>query len=965
MFKLKPERYNVRWLLIFCLVALIFSSIVQAETKKLIELDFKGADIKDVLRALADKGGVTFVIEPDVTATVTIHLSNKTFTDALNLIATTYHLSVKKEESFYHISQIDTSTLKVEFEDGKLSVEASSAKLQTLFNIITQKTGKNLVLDPQITDRGSVIINKVPLEEAIKVLLAHFNLITQPNGINVIRKSIIDIIDNTTKIEYQNGKLMIDAKNVPLQTLTRSITQKTNVSIVPDNNLNPNVSIYVQDVSIDDALAVLCDTNNLGLSKDSSIFRIYKLNNSFRVSFKNNALSVDADGAEAEALFSEISRQTGVLIQLDRDLRAQIKINFKSVPFSQGLTYIADSVGWVIEKRGTAYALHYNTTQNPNIRIYYNPETKLFDIDVSNASLPQIINEMARKADLNIALSNQINWAVNGVRLTQVTVYEAFDFLLKTTIFSFKEIDGVFLFSDSLYPRAETADFSETHVYQIKYLKSDQVMNTLPATFPRQDFMNLQEKNALIVTGPPNIHAMFVDYLNQIDIERIDDRTEVIKIKHLKAEDVLKYLPNSIPKQDIIVIKEMNAITVSGPQNLMNQIRQYIDKIDQPNPMIVFDIKVIKISNSNEVNWNPPTVNGLGVGSKTENFGYLPLTSDPGSVIGAITSLDALVTNGKAKILQNPVITTLNGSTATFNVSSKRYYQVKSGTSSSGSSGSGTPTPVVENTKPEAFDNSLTISITPWVAANNQITMEIKPRIREYGAVSESGYPDTSEHATETTIRVNNNQTVVISGLKTTRKEKSVSKLPLFGDIPLLGFFFRKSKNTDVQDEFVIIIKPTLVYDDATQADMNQQMQNILGTAINGFTTPIPTPTGTPTPALSSTTAQSSTAAQSSIPVLSPTAVPSLTAAPMVTPTPTPMYRPGLTPTKFPSRTSIITPTPTRARTLTSSGLKPGSKNHSLYSEGGLFPQLQIITMYLTRVLSKLVLAPFPVFLNS
>jgi type II secretory pathway component GspD/PulD (secretin) len=608
-------------------------------------------------------------------------------------------------------------------------------------------------------------------------------------------------------------------------------------------------------------------------------------------------------------------------------------------------------VGWVVEKRGPSYALHYNTNQNPNIRIYYNPETKLFDIDVTNASLSQIITEMARKADLNISLSNQLNWAVTGVRLTQVTVYEAFDYLLKTTIFSFKEVKGVFLFSDTMYPRPETADFVETHVYQIKYLKSDQVLNTLPQSFPRGDFMNIPEKNSLIVTAPPSIHVLFADYISQVDVEGIEDQTEVIKIRHLKAEDVLKYLPASIPRQDIIVIKEMNAITVSGPQNLMNQLRQYIEKIDQPNPMIVFDVKVIKISNSSEVNWNPPTIDGLAL-AENKTFGYLPLTV---SSSGAITALDALVTNGKAKILQNPIITTLNGSTASFNVSSKRYYKVKSDSSSSSSqvpAGQPTPTPAPESTKVEAFDNSLTISITPWVAANNQITMEIKPRIREYGAVSDSGYPDTSEHATETTIRVNNKQTVVISGLKTTRKEKSVSKLPLLGDIPLMGFLFRKSKNTDVQDEFVIVITPTLVYDDATQADMNRQMEDILGTAINGFGTPTPAPTATPAPAPSSTAALSSGSASSS------------TAAPTITPTPAPTSRQGSTPTVFLRPSPMVTPTPTRTRALTSSALKLGSKNHGLDAEGWLFSRLQTISVYLTRSLSKLVLTPFPAFLK-
>jgi type II secretory pathway component GspD/PulD (secretin) len=826
MFNLKPQRIYVRWLLIFCLLALIFGTIVQAaDTKKLIDLDCKNSDLKDVLKLLADKGGVNFDIASDVSATVTLHLSKMTFKDILNFLCKQYNLAVEQKESIYYITQIDISVLKIEYVDGKLSVEAAGAKLTNLFNIITQKTGRNLVLDPAIQDRGSILLNKVPLDDAIKALLTQFNLSEEKiNQISYLRRKSVPpgSISPDTKIEYQNGKLTLDVKNVPLQTLTRAITEKTNISIVPDPSLNPNVSIFVQDQPIPDALSTICDTNNLGLSKESpTLYRIYKLTNSFRVSYKDKSLSVDADGADAQALFSEISRQSGVQINLDKDLRGQVTIHFKNVALFQGITSIADSAGWVIEKRGSGYQLHFN---NNNIKINYDPENKLFDIVVTSAALAQVINEIANKADLNVSVSNQVNWSINSLRMIGKNVYQVFDYLLKGTIFTYKEVDGIFIFSDSMYPRPETVDFTDIKVYTIKYLKADQVMNTLPATFPRQDFMLLSEKNALIVTGPPSVHTMFTEYLNQIDVERIEDRTELIKIKHLKAEDVLKYLPASIPKQDIIVIKEMNALTVSGPQNLTNQIKQYIEKIDQPNPMIVFDIKVIKISNSNELNWNPPSVDGLGVGSNPKNFGALPLKIDG---TGAIAALDTLVTKGRAKILQNPIITTLNGSPVSFNVSSKRTYVINKSSTSNTATTSGVPTPTPDSsTETKEFDNSLTVSITPWVAANNQITMEIKPRIREYGAVSESGLPDTSEHATETTIRVNNKQTVMISGLKSTRQEKSVSKVPFFGDIPLLSFLFRKTKNTDVQDEFVIVITPTLVYDDITQADMDQKMEN-------------------------------------------------------------------------------------------------------------------------------------------
>ena len=140
-------------------------------------------------------------------------------------------------------------------------------------------------------------------------------------------------------------------------------------------------------------------------------------------------------------------------------------------------------------------------------------------------------------------------------------------------------------------------------VYPIKYIKADQLLNSLPPIFPRQDFVIIQDKNALIVTAPPTIHINFSKYLEQVDVDTGQNQTIVLRIKYLKAEDVLKYIPASIPKNDIIVVKELNAITVSGPLNLINQVKQYIDKIDQPNPMIVCDVSVVEINNEHNLDW--------------------------------------------------------------------------------------------------------------------------------------------------------------------------------------------------------------------------------------------------------------------------------------------------------------------------------------------------------------------------
>lgn len=108
--------------------------------------------------------------------------------------------------------------------------------------------------------------------------------------------------------------------------------------------------------------------------------------------------------------------------------------------------------------------------------------------------------------------------------------------------------------------------------------------------------------------------------------------------------------------------------------------------------------------------------------------------------------------------------------------------------------------------------------------------MEIKPKISDYGAIPDKQeVPETFEHNTEATIRVNNNETVILSGLRSNRKTKNVTKIPILGDIPLLGYFFKKVKDENIQEEFIVIVTPHLVYNEADKIDPNQKVQELIG----------------------------------------------------------------------------------------------------------------------------------------
>ncbi|MGD8400026.1 MAG: secretin and TonB N-terminal domain-containing protein [Bacillota bacterium] len=804
------------------LILVGLASNLWAQTN-LISIDFKTTDIKDVLRALANQEGVNIAIDNQVSGNITIQLNKVTFQQALDLITANHDLTYTKTANLYRVIPVDHSLLNLEFADGLLSLEAREVPLTKLIRELAQKTGANLIPAPELQEQITLTIRKVALPEAIQALLVHANCMAETVGpIRFIRKKTTPPLSFT--VNCANNRLTVDAKNIPLAALCRAISEKSGVTVSPDQNLNTNVSIFLHDVPVDDGLNLLCATNGLQLFQEGQARRITKKNGAYRIVAQNNRLSVDADNVDIAIITNEIARQTKTNVTLDREIRGNISAHFQNLPLSQGLAMLVENQGWVVDKQANQYCVRVNPNRNKNIRVAYNPDSQLFDLDIQNAPLATVISEMARRANINIAILAQVNSNVNKLRLQNLEFTAALDLLFEGTTFSYKMVGNVYVIGDGLQLRPENKRFAVVKIYPLKYIKAEQLLNSLPAIYPKQNITLMTEKNALIMTAPQAIQDSFAAYLEQVDIANIEDRTEVIKIKYLKAEEMLKLIPASLPKSDLIVVKEANAIVVTGPQNIINQVKSYIEKIDQINPMIVFDITVIQITNSNSVTWKAPSGSltlsndkKLALSLEDPSIKLIkPATKDNDSDSDqTIAGLTALISKGQAKIIANPTITTLNGYQASFNVDTKYNYSVVTSVDSDG-----TKTSTVKT-----YDSGLYFTITPWVSMNNQITMEIKPKISQFGDSPEgSTLPSTTERATETTVRVNDGQTVIISGLKNTRRQVSSSKIPILGDIPLLGYLFKNKNVTETQDEFVIVIKPSLVFDAVEQEKINRQI---------------------------------------------------------------------------------------------------------------------------------------------
>lgn len=172
------------------------------------------------------------------------------------------------------------------------------------------------------------------------------------------------------------------------------------------------------------------------------------------------------------------------------------------------------------------------------------------------------------------------------------------------------------------------------------------------------------------------------------------------------------------------------------------------------------------------------------------------------SILGADYLVDlelsALQVEGKGEIISNPRVVTADLKKATVLQGRQIPYATVS----------------QQGTNVEFKDAFLKLEVTPQITPDDRVRMNLKVSKDEQGAtVATATGPQVSidKREVETEVMVNNGETVVLGGVFEQTKRNDVSKVPLLGDIPLLGYLFRTTGKSDAKRELLIFVTPQIL----------------------------------------------------------------------------------------------------------------------------------------------------------
>jgi MSHA biogenesis protein MshL len=208
-----------------------------------------------------------------------------------------------------------------------------------------------------------------------------------------------------------------------------------------------------------------------------------------------------------------------------------------------------------------------------------------------------------------------------------------------------------------------------------------------------------------------------------------------------------------------------------------------------------------------------------------------------------------LQTQGDVRVLSSPRIATVNNQKAVIKVGSDEFFVTEVSTTTTTSTTSSTQSPDIELTP---FFSGIALDVTPQISNGQEVILHVHPTVTEVEErvkTIELGSEEfnlplaySTVRETDSIIRAQSGQVVVIGGLMQNRKVTTEARVPLLGDIPLLGWLFRQQRQESVQSELVILIQPHIV-DGAIPVEEIGEINRRFSTLVPSVSTP-----GGPTP---------------------------------------------------------------------------------------------------------------------
>ncbi|EHA1125067.1 type II secretion system protein GspD [Vibrio navarrensis] len=415
--------------------------------------------------------------------------------------------------------------------------------------------------------------------------------------------------------------------------------------------------------------------------------------------------------------------------------------------------------------------------------------------------------------------------------------------------------------------------------------KSQDAKNTPANLLPK--LVADERTNSILISGDPKVRERLKNLIEKLDVEMATKgNNRVVYLKYAKAEelvDVLKGVSDNLQaeknsgqkaagsqRNDVVIAAHQgtNSLVLTAPPDIMIALQEVISQLDIRRAQVLIEALIVEMAEGDGINlgvqWGSlesgaviqygnsgAQIGQVMIGLEeakeqtrteyytnsngervpydvTESGDYSTLASALSGVNGAAMSIvmgdwtaliSAVASNSNSNILSSPSITVMDNGEASFIVGE----EVPVLTGSSASSNNDNPFQTVERK-----EVGIKLKVVPQINEGNSVQLNIEQEVSN--VLGANGAVDVrfAKRQLNTSVIVQDGQMLVLGGLIDERALESESKVPLLGDIPIIGHLFKSTSTQVEKKNLMVFIKPTIIRDGMTADGITQRKYNYI-----------------------------------------------------------------------------------------------------------------------------------------
>ena len=695
-------------------------------------------------------------------------------------------------------------------DSRKLSeINFNNQRITDILLVLARDAGVSIVPDGTVTGSASYHFSDMEFETALYSFLSAYDLYVEKEG------SIYYVSRIRSSYNKQKNEMGLDAQSVQVRYLLDAISKEIAMPVLYDPLPQTEITIHVEDMKPAGLLGILArrlPDYEFIQEADYFFFQRKEEERSGAGGTQRMAHAVEKSGDGAYSMEIGRERFDVVLQELfetegqEYSLLMQSNTLLENIYFSNKT--FAEMLRLLCEQGNADFALDqgvyyvFELDRRDILKHYKSTEI----VSLTHVSVEDLQNAMP--ADLATGSYFRVDKNNNIVILRG----------------SEGEIAPIRNFiTDFDQPREDRRYFR----YDIVHMKAQELLKILPPRFSSLSHQVLEKSNALVFQITDVQAADLEEYIRLVDSQ---PTSIPITLKYIKAEELLSNLPPSVDEDYLISTHDERKLFYTGPLDRWPELQHELDIIDKPVPQIQYELLVMQYQEGESAGWDYSVENSvieegnpqstfLGSIGELVNLNF-DIVSSFGYSFAVQLNMD--IGASKARVMADTTLNGLSGQELNFqNTNTYRYrdYEVDPDTGE------------LEDTGiTREITSGLILDISGWVSGDNMITMDVSATVSKQ-ASSDSGstgaLPTTTEKVVNTHVRTPVGKPVIIGGLIQQDKDVIIHKIPILGDIPLLGRLFQMRSETIDNTEMVIYILPHIEYPEDETDDLQRRLDGI------------------------------------------------------------------------------------------------------------------------------------------